>query len=314
MRPVALLTRQWPQEAHKALSEHCETRFLMPATDLSAEFFRAFNKDVNILCTSFLDRVDPELIRSLSGLKLIAHFGRWPVSSVSPSTVSSSGLIASDTGDAAAEEIADYALTLLLAVTRRMTQPLHTSEAQRTLDQELGFSLRGRTVGFLGFDASALELVKRLAALGIDSIYSAVKPDPDADAANLKYFDSPSTVLDIADAVSLHHGTYRLDQNLLGHCRPDSVILNLTDPDLIDEPALAQALKDRRIAGAGLDVWRDTLLLQNCPNTLLTPRLATNTLRARLEMAYRVVENIKIFLSTGDVIDRVDLTGNTHSA
>ncbi len=313
MRPVALLTRQWPQAAHKALATLCETRYLMPDTDVSADFFRAFNKDVNILCLSFLDDINPKLIKALPGLQLITHVGPWhrfevgsdPCATVSLENAIPQNIQVCDSGDAAIGEMADYGLALLLSVTRRMNQPLHSAPTERTLDQELGRSLHGRTAGFLGIDHIALELAERLAVVGIESIYAAPRPDAQADGANLKYFDNPATVLDLADAVSLHDIEYRLDESMLAHCRHDCVIINLIDASLIDEAALVDALKNHRIAGAGLDVSRNIQLLHNCPNLVLTPRLSTNTLQARLEMTYRVVENIKMFLATGEVIDPI---------
>lgn len=298
-RQVALLTRQWPQAAHARLAERCETRLLMPDADVSSDFFRTFNEDVTILCSSFLDDVDAALLDALPALRLIAHLGTWrrPLTAFT-----SRGIRVADTGDAGAAEAADHALTLLLAAARGLNEPLPETGARRTLDQGLGYSAAGMSVGLLGVDAVAAELAQRCTALGMRVHYwspdKATLPQPAVRAAD------PASLVHERGAVSLH-GHAELDATLLAQCAPHTVVVNVAAPALLDETALAGALRDYTIGGAGLDVCADPARLAQCPRCIVTPQLATNTLAARIAMADRVVDNVRAFLEGAALPDPV---------
>jgi phosphoglycerate dehydrogenase-like enzyme len=294
VRAVALLTRQWPQPGHAALSALCETRMLMPGADLSGDFFRTFNRDVTILCSSFLDDLNEALIDALPALELIAHFGTWRHPT---EPLRERGIRVTDTGAAGADEAADFALTQLLAIRRRLTQPLPETGAKRTLDQGLAPSVHGITVGLGGRDAVATALAVRCRALGMHVLDWA--PDDCGPLPGVERLESIEVLAARCDAISLHGpgDAPLLTADAIAQCRRDTVVINATDARLIDEVALIDALRDYRIAGAALDVCRDAASLTACPNTLLTPQLATNTPRARDAMAERVVANVSAYLA-----------------
>ncbi len=297
MRHVALLTRQWPQPNQQQLNERCETRLLVRGTDLDGDFFRTLNRDVSILCSSFLDPVGDALLDALPGLKFIAHFGRWHAP-IEP--LRARGIRLADTGAAGAAEAADFALTQLFAAMRRTAQPLIEHGDFRTLDQGLAPSINGMTIGLAGFDATALALAARCRALGMP-----VRCWLPASNAHMRLpgsIERATSMLDLAagcDAISLH-GTAGdgplVTADVLVACPLHSVIVNVTAAALVDGSALIEALSDYVIGGAALDVHSDSPVLTQCPNLLLTPRLATNTAPARTEMAARVVTNILAWL------------------
>jgi hydroxypyruvate reductase len=302
MRQVALLTRQWPQASHAILNELCETRMLMPGAELSGDFFRTFNSDVTILCTSFLDEISTELVDALPGLRLVAHVGTWRGPQA---PFAERGLCVADSGPAAAGEAADFVLTQLLAACRRTTLPLPESGAKRTLDQGLARSVSGLKVGLAGYDAVAAELARRCRAL--DMQVQCWSLEADALPGWLPRTERLEWLASWCDVLSLHgaSGEALVTPTLLAQCSRDAVLVNATDPRLIDEPALIEALHDYRLAAAALDVCGNEQALARCPNVLLTPQLATNTMTARQQLAERVIANIRAWLAGQPLPDQV---------
>jgi hydroxypyruvate reductase len=302
MRQVVLLTRQWPQASHAVLNALCETRMLMPGAELSGDFFRTFNSDVTILCTSFLDEISLELVDALPGLRLVAHVGTWRGPQA---PFAERGICIADSGPAAAGEAADFVLTQLLAACRRMTLPLPESGAKRTLDQGLGRSVSALKVGVAGYDAVAAELARRCRAL--DMQVQCWSPASEVLPGWLHRAERLESLASWCDVLSLH-GTSRealVTPALLAQCSRDTVIVNATDRRLIDEPALVEALQDYRLGAAALDVCTDEQALVRCPNVLLTPQLATHTMTARQQLAERVIANIRAWLAGQPLPDRV---------
>lgn len=297
MREVIMLMRQWPQPDHETLNDLCETRLLMPGADLKDPFFRTFNQDVSILCSTFLDEIDEALLDNLPSLKLVAHFGRWHGSRA---MLEARGIELVDTGDAGADEAADFALTQVLIARRRVGLPLIETGHKRTLDQGLGSSVQGIRLGLLGFDAVAGELAKRARALGMPVV--AWTPGDQALPEGIERAASREDLAAQVDAVSVHADAWDadappVDDLFLNACGRETVLVNVTDAALVDEAALLHILKDYELGAAALDVVRDAALLEGCPNLIVTDRLATNTMLGRRAMAQRVIENVRGFLA-----------------
>jgi glyoxylate reductase len=302
MRHVALLMRQWPQSRHAMLAQWCETRLLVPGAAIDDTFFRTFNQDVTILCSSFLDDVSDALIDALPGLSLVAHFGVWRGQAA---RLTERNIRLTDSGAAGADEAADFALTQLLAIRRRLTQPLLEAGSKRTLDQGLAESVADLRLGLVGVDAVAIELARRCNALGMT--VRAWSPQQAGVGTGIEFGATIEELAADCDALSVH-GTGDgpvMTAEVLTHCHPRTVIVSQSDPRLIDENALIAALEAYRMGGAALDVCHDEQRLVACPNTLVTPRLATNTMRARLAMAERVLANIRAFVDGEPLPDEV---------
>ena len=91
--------------------------------------------------------------------------------------------------------------------------------------------------------------------------------------------------------------------------KPDAIIINTARGDVLDEEALAEALEQRVICGAGLDVFQNepdiSPRLMNAPNTILLPHLGSATIETRNEMGIRVLRNLESFFSGRNVLDPV---------
>jgi phosphoglycerate dehydrogenase-like enzyme len=217
--------------------------------------------------------------------------------------------VANCPGAATASALAERAMlfTLMLAHRYREAEAnLHRGVVYRPVAQDL----HGRILALIGFGASAIEFARlaralgmRLAAVDIRSI-----SDEEATEHGLQWRGTPDEIdelLRIADVVSVHlhlneHTRGIIDDRRLRLLKPTAFLINVARGALVDEPALATALQEGRIAGAGLDVFSteppdpaSTLL--RLPNVVATPHTAGNhdgALRKRAEFCARNVDRI----------------------
>jgi phosphoglycerate dehydrogenase-like enzyme len=181
--------------------------------------------------------------------------------------------------------VAEMALALMLGVLRRTVHFDAETRAGRgwrpdlaVLDQtgEIG----GRCVGLVGFGASARRLAPALTALGARVVHTARSPAPDAGDG----FRPLEALLAEADIVSLHLPLTPDTRGMIGaealaRMKPGAILINTARGDLVDEPALVQALASGRLRGAGLDVFATEPALEGnplfaLPQVLVSPHLA----------------------------------------
>lgn len=164
--------------------------------------------------------------------------------------------------------------------------------------------LKGRTLGFIGFGKIAQETAKRLAAWNVRMICAAHRPNDAMTALNIQQVEL-ETLLTTADIVSLHCSLtpqthHLLNAVTLALMKPDAILINTARGALIDEPALIEALRTRKIAGAALDTFETEPLpatspLRDLPNVLLTPHMIGHTNEGNvtlMETAWQSISNI----------------------
>ena len=192
-----------------------------------------------------------------------------------------------------ANAVAELALGLMLSVQRKIPQ-MGRDLRNGVWDRYLGYEITGKTVGLVGFGATAQYVARRLA--GFDVGIVAFDPFGDAEAAerlNVR-FDSFENVLATADIVSVHAphtpGTHHLinDQSL-ALMQPHSILINTSRGGLVDEQALHRALVAGTIAGAGLDVWENEPITPSNPLLSLENVVATTHAAADSAEAYDTV-------------------------
>ena len=186
----------------------------------------------------------------------------------------------------------------------------------------VGDDLAGLTLGIIGLGKSGLELARLIAPFRLRVIAYSPHADPaKAREANVALVASLDEVLAQSDYVSLHG---RLDQRTrgvlgereLGLMKPTAYLINIARGEMVDEHALARLLRERRIAGAGLDVYEveplpaDSPLL-NLDNVMLTPHWMCSTRQAGRASAVSLMEDI-LRVARGQLPDHIlnpDVTG-----
>jgi glyoxylate reductase len=194
---------------------------------------------------------------------------------------------------------------LILMLTRRYPEALAKLKVGEMYGP-LGLELVGRKLLIVGFGASGIELARRALPFGfqISAIdIRAISPD------EVKQFDLHATgqpadldrLLAEVDIVSLHlhlnpETRHTMDARRLALMKPTAFLINVARGALVDEAALAEALRERRIAGAGLDVYVDEphvpSALTTLPNVTLLPHIGSATLETRTAMGMLAVDNL----------------------
>jgi gluconate 2-dehydrogenase len=231
--------------------------------------------------------------------------------------MTSLGVIASNTPDVLTETTADFGFALLMATARRMPESEHYLRAglwkQWRYDMFAGAEIHGSTLGILGMGRIGQAIARRGAlGFGMKVIYHNRSPLDAATESECKatYVDK-ETLLKTADHLVLvlpysaasHHS---IGASEIAQMKPTATLVNIARGGIVDDAALALALKNMQIAAAGLDVFEgepavhpDLLTL---PNVVLTPHIASSTVKTRLAMAQLAADNLVSFFASGHAL------------
>lgn len=202
------------------------------------------------------------------------------------------------TPEAPAAAVAEHALALLLAASKRIPRYNH-SLRQGDFSLEPGILLSGKTVGIVGLGRIGRKFARILSCMGCRvryfDPYVPESPDPAWDAA-----PSLPDLVRGADIISLHappgpDGSPLIGPEIFAQCTKGMILLNTARGSLVDESALEAALDEGIVGAAGLDVFRDepyTGSLLKYPQVIVTPHVASNTAESREQMEYEAVQNL----------------------
>jgi phosphoglycerate dehydrogenase-like enzyme len=209
-------------------------------------------------------------------------------------------------GGANAWAVAEHAITLLLGVYKRL---IPTDRAMREGGWRQGVSgssiieVAGKTLGLIGAGNIGRKVARRLAAFEASIIYYDVVPAPDIEKGLGARRVSLDEVLREADIITLHLPLMRETRGLIGHrefamMKPTAVLLNTSRGPVVDEEALVEALREKRIAGAGLDVFREEPLSGDSPlvkleNVVLSPHIGGHSYEAWFRRSGFAWENMQ---------------------
>jgi D-3-phosphoglycerate dehydrogenase len=217
-----------------------------------------------------------------------------------------------NTPEAPSVSVAELALGLMLASARKISDADRTMhQGQWNKNQYLGFTLKGKKLGLIGYGNIAKELAKMAIALGMSvGVYSRFSKGQvaidEAKGIGCSIYPSVEDLLKDAQFISLHLPSTPQTDNILNEnrirlMRKEAVIINTARGSLIDEKALIDALKNNQIAGAALDVYReeplkDISLIKYDENLILTPHIASQTIENQTEAASSVAKKICEYL------------------
>lgn len=222
-----------------------------------------------------------------------------------PEELRARGIQLTNTPNVLSPAVAEVAVGLLLSASRRFTENLdqvRRGEWEIGFDKVLGQDLRDSTVGIIGLGGIGQAVVKRLSGFDVARfIYSGHREKPEAKALRAE-FVSQDTLLEQSDfivaAVPLTNETkLMINKETLGKMKPNAVFVNVGRGDLVDQDALYDALKNKQIYAAGLDVTTPEPLpkdhkLLTLSNLFVLPHIGSATVRTRREMAELAANNI----------------------
>ncbi|MNN14043.1 Glyoxylate/hydroxypyruvate reductase B [compost metagenome] len=227
--------------------------------------------------------------------------------------LTAAGIVATNTPDVLTETTADFGWALLMATARRVTESEHYLRAGKwqrwSYDMLVGMDLYGSTLGILGMGRIGQALARRAGGFGMSVLYhnrSQLPADTER-ALNARYV-SKEDLLRQSDHLLLvlpygpqsHHAIGAAELALM---KPTATLVNLARGGIVDDAALAQALRDKRIFGAGLDVFEGEPSvhpdLLTVPNVVLTPHIASASEKTRRAMAMLAADNLIAALGQG---------------
>lgn len=203
-------------------------------------------------------QITAKVIAAAPRLKLIVQYGAG-LDGVDKEAAAARGIPVRNVPGVNAQAVAELALFLMLALARRL--PLHHRSFEgRVVGDPPGTELRGKTLGIVGLGASGRALARIAGGLGMEVLAIRRQPAPDPDAFWVGGPADLDRLLARSDFVSLHVPTNAdtrglMDAARLARMKPTAFLVNVGRGDLIRKDALLEALREKRIAGAGLDVY-----------------------------------------------------------
>jgi gluconate 2-dehydrogenase len=295
--------------------EHNQADAVWSAQDLAA---RLQGKD-GVLTTGG-ERICAELLQACPQLKICANmavgFNNFDVPAMTLA-----GVQGTNAPDVLTETTADFGFALMMATARRVAESEHFLRAglwkRWSYDMFCGSDIHGATLGILGMGRIGQGIARRgFHGFGMKVIYhNRSRLDATLEAACGAEYVSKATLLAQADHLVLvvpysaesHHSIGAAE---LAQMKPSATLTNIARGGIVDDAALAKALRSRHIAAAGLDVFEGEPQvhpdLLTVPNVVLTPHIASATLATRRAMAQLAADNLIQFFTCGEVLTPVN--------
>jgi len=263
-----------------------------------------------VLCL-LTDKIDAEVFDATPSAKIFANYAVG-YNNIDVDVAKGKGVTVTNTPGVLTDTVAEYALSLVLAVTKRIPEADRFTRAGKykgwAPELLLGSDMKGKTLGVLGAGRIGSGVAVR-AHKGFDMnvIYYDIKPNKDLEnEIKCEYKNTVEDVLSSADVVTVHvpllDGTRHLiNAERLAMMKPTAYLINTSRGPVVDEKALVEALKNGVIKGAGIDVYEDepalALGLAELENVTITPHIASGTEETRGKMSEIASQNIIDFLA-----------------
>jgi len=319
-----VVTRKMPAAVEAEIAERYDALFNRTDVALAPEQLVQVLQQADIVITTVTDKWHPGIFDT-TGIrtKLLANVGVG-VNHIALESARRAGIAVSNTPDVVTDDTADVAIGLMLMIMRRL------GEGERHLRSGawgglrptfmLGRTLRGKTLGIVGYGRIG-RAVARIAhdAFGMKIVWHAPR-DPRIDdpatagPADAERVGTLEELLRRSDVVSLHcpatnETRHLINAHTLSLMPEHAYLINTARGDVVHEAALASALKERQIAGAGLDVYEFepsvTAELMELENVVLVPHLGSATIETRTNMGMRALRNVDAFVAGEALPDRV---------
>ncbi|WP_374303734.1 2-hydroxyacid dehydrogenase [Paracoccus sp. (in: a-proteobacteria)] len=311
-----LVTRPMTDRATQAIRDRFDATFRDNTPMPEAEAAQAL-RDYDAIIPTLGDAFTAAAFADRPRCRMLANFGAG-YNHIDIKAASAAGVIVTNTPDVVTDATADIALTLILMTMRRASEGERMLRAGRWTGwnptQLLGGHVTGRTVGIIGMGRIGQAIARRCHhGFGMEVVFFNRSPVTGLafPARQIADLDGMLQQADVAVvAVPGGPGTRHLiGAGQMAALGPQGYLVNIARGDVVDEAALIDALANRRIAGAGLDVYEREphvpQALLDAPNATLLPHLGTATDDVRTDMGLRALDNLIAFAEGRDPHDRV---------
>ena len=319
-KPKVFITRRLPKKIETRMMELFDatlndTDLLLKEDELISVF-----KKYEIIVPSIADNISKRVIQNAGlQLRLIANFGAG-VDHIDIEEAKEKNLIVTNTPGYLANDTADLVMSLLLALPRRLYEGSRVVANGNwngwSPTSLLGNRIYGKRLGIIGMGRIGRAVAHRAKAFGISIHYHNRKRLPSLmeEEYDATYWKNLDEMIPRMDIISVNCPLTNATKGLLSSQRlklmtKDSYLINSSRSEIVDEKALAYMLKEKKIAGAGLDVFSrrkdDTSQLLELSNTILIPHMGSATIEGRIEMGEKVIVNIKTYIDGHNPPNRI---------
>jgi glyoxylate reductase len=262
-------------------------------------------RDKDGALTLLTDAVDLEVLQSAPQLKVVANFAVG-FNNVAIESATNLGVAVTNTPGVLTETTADFAWTLLMAAARRVVEGDKFARAGKFKawgpKMYLGHDVYGKTLGLVGLGRIGQAVARRAAGFNMRVVFHDSEHIPEQLIKDLGVTRVPlDELLRISDFISLHvpllpETHHLLNDKTFSLMKPTCIVVNTSRGPVVDEKALVRAVRDRKIAGAGLDVFeREPEIepeLMGMENVVLAPHIASASHETRLKMCMMAADNL----------------------
>jgi glyoxylate reductase len=318
--PTVIVTRKLPDVVETRMMELFDTKLNHDDAPMGRAALVEAVQSCEVLVPTVTDRIDAALLaRAGDQLKLIANYGTG-VDNIDVEAAYKRGITVTNTPGVLTEDTADMVMALILAVSRRLVEGERLARSGEWTGWAptamLGHRIHGKRLGILGMGRIGSAVARRAKGFGLAVHYHNRRRVHETLESELEatYWESLDQMLARVDILSINcphtPATYHLlSARRLKLLRPHAIVVNCSRGEVIDEPALTRMLRNKEIAGAGLDVFEHepqiNPKLLALDNVVLLPHMGSATMEGRHDMGEKVVINIKTYADGHRPPDRV---------
>ena len=304
-KPAILSTRPLFPAARTILDQHFDVDYWKPSERISREELLKRVADKEGLVCLLTEKVDDELLSAAPKLR-IASTVSVGYDNIDVAACTKNKVVATNTPGVLDDTTADFAWTLLMAIARRL---LEGDAWMRSgtwpgwdLDQLVGGDIWGKTLGVLGFGRIGRGVARRARGFEMRVLYSdAVRASAEVEKELNAEFVDRDRLFRESDFISVHvpllpDTRHLISKDNLEKMKRTAFLVNTSRGPVVDEAALAEALENKKIAGAALDVFEHepkvnpALLMRK--DVILTPHIASASVETRTKMAVMAANNV----------------------
>ncbi|HEX3046929.1 MAG TPA: D-glycerate dehydrogenase [Bacillota bacterium] len=309
MKQKVYITYKIPEKPLALLKEKCDVIINDMDRFLTKEELCEKIKDMDGVICMLSDRIDRDVIDSIQRVKVLANYAVG-YNNIDFEYAASKGIVVTNTPGVLTNATADLAWGLLFSAARRIVDSDRCTREGKfkgwTPIWFLGQDITGKTLGIIGAGRIGSNFAKKAKGFDMKILYFNRTPNKNFEEETGARYVDKHTLLRESDFISIHVPLTNETKHMLGlnefkMMKRNAVLINTSRGAVLDEKALAKALKEGYIWGAGLDVYENEPIIEpelfNLKNVILTPHIGSSTTETREKMAEMAIKNVLAVLN-----------------
>ena len=318
MKKKILVTRKLLKENEDKLKELFDVKLNQNDELYSSEKILELSKDCDGILSAITDKFDENLINKLSpSVKIIANFAVG-FGNIDIQAAKKKNIIVTNTPEVLDDATADITILLLLGASRKVLEARRAAEKQDwtwSANFLLGKQMSNKKLGILGMGRIGRAVAKRARGFGMEIHYHNRNQLSKELEEGAIYHPSIKDLFKQSDFLSINCPATKetnklINKETINYLPKNPVVANAARGDIIDDEAMIEALKSKRVFALGLDVYNGEPKIHpeylKLDNIFLLPHLGSATKRTRWDMGYRATENLENFFKSGNPKDKVN--------